>query len=98
MENLKEKIEGTIIGSSFTNRVFMIKYGEAIGTSFVIDVDNKQYFVTAKHVISKAKENDLIGIYSNGIFKDYALHLIGHHDIADISVFSINFHFLTPFL
>ena len=39
MENLKEKIEGTIIGSSFTNRVFMIKYGEAIGTSFVIDVD-----------------------------------------------------------
>lgn len=48
MENLKEKIEGTIIGSSFTNRVFMIKYGEAIGTSFVIDVDNKQYFVTAK--------------------------------------------------
>lgn len=91
MENLKEKIEGAIIGSSFTNRVFMIKYGEAIGTSFVIDVDNKQYFVTAKHVISKAKENDLIGIYSNGIFKDYTLHLIGHHDIADISVFSINF-------
>lgn len=91
MENLKEKIGGTIIGSSFTNRVFMIKYGEAKGTSFVIDVDGKQYFVTAKHVISEAKENDSIGIYSNGVFKDYTLHLIGHHNIADISVFSIDF-------
>ena len=33
-------------------RVLMIKVGDAVATSFTIEVDNKQYLVTAKHVVA----------------------------------------------
>ena len=41
-----------MITSNFIHRIFRIKCGEFMGTGFTIDVDGKQYVVTAKHVVN----------------------------------------------
>ena len=71
-------------------RVFHLKYGQGTGTCFAIDVDNKQYLVTAKHVVDTLVNKQEVEIYHNGNWVKVSINLIGHHPTADISVFSID--------
>lgn len=73
-------------------RVFHIKFENSSVTCFIIDVDNKQYFVTAKHVIKNLKEKDIIEIYHEEQWKKLDVQLIGHHEKADVTVFATNLH------
>ena len=50
------------ITTNILQRVLLIKYGESLGTCFTIDVDKKQYIVTAKHVVKGIKDNQSISI------------------------------------
>lgn len=73
------------------SRVFLIQYNQSIGTCFAIDIDNQQYFITAKHVIKNIKDKENIKIFRNSRWEEEEIHLIGHHPKVDISVFSLNF-------
>lgn len=44
------------ITANVLQRVFLIKCGNIYGTAFTIEVDNKQYLITVKHMIPKVKE------------------------------------------
>lgn len=79
-----------MITSNVTERVLHLKYGNGTGTCFCIDYENKQYIVTAKHVISSLIDNDVVEIYFNNEWSKFSVKLIGHHNIADISVFKID--------
>lgn len=70
-------------------RVFHLKYGQGTGTCFTVDYDGKQYLVTAKHVVSGLKDNDTVEIYFNGKWDKTQVKVIGHHQTADVSVFTI---------
>lgn len=52
-----------LVTSNVLHRVFLIKYGDQFGSSFTIDVDNRQYLITAKHFLTKLKESDYIEIF-----------------------------------
>ena len=52
-----------MITATVISRIFHIKFGSSIGTCFTIDVDNKQYFVTAKHVVQNLKDVDEVEIF-----------------------------------
>jgi len=54
-----------LVSSNILTRVFMIKYGNNSGSSFTVDVDNKQYLISAKHFLSTLKESDDIEIFHN---------------------------------
>lgn len=71
-------------------RVFNIKYGDSTGTAFTIDVDNRQYFVTATHVVEDIADGSQIEIWHNQAWRTVPFVLIGHHAEADVTVFSIN--------
>ncbi len=71
-------------------RVFNIKYGDITGTAFTVDVDNRQYFVTATHVVAGLADGSQIEIWHNQAWKAVPFILIGHHANADVTVFSIN--------
>jgi hypothetical protein len=49
--------------------VFLIKYGDQFGSSFTIDVDNRQYLISAKHFLVKLKESDHIEIFHDSQWK-----------------------------
>ncbi len=79
-----------MITANVLQRVFRIKFGNISGTCFIIDVDNKQYFVTAKHVVHDLKSKDVVEIFQENIWKKLEVVLVGHHQKADITVFAIN--------
>lgn len=58
-----------LINSNVLHRVFLIKYGDQFGSSFTIDVDNKQYLISAKHFLAKLKESDYIEIFHDSQWK-----------------------------
>lgn len=57
------------ITNNVLSRTFRIKYGKQIGTCFTIDIDERQYIVTAKHIVLNVNENDSIRILHQGIWK-----------------------------
>jgi hypothetical protein len=79
-----------MVTNNVISRVFHLKYGDGTGTCFAIDYDNKQYLVTAKHVISDLEDNDQVEIYFNSNWVKVNVRLVGHHEHADISVFCID--------
>ena len=58
-----------MLTTNVLQRTFQIKFGENIGTCFTIDVDGRQYIVTARHVLEGIQQKDSIDIYHKGIWK-----------------------------
>jgi hypothetical protein len=58
------------------SRVFQIRYGNVSGSSFVIDVDSKQYIITARHILPKAKDGDSAELYISGNWHPLIIKLI----------------------
>lgn len=52
---LGQHLTGNVI-----TRVFLIRYGTEMGSSFTIEVDQRQYLVTAKHLVSGIVDGDEI--------------------------------------
>ena len=80
-----------LISIDTVSHVFLIRYGNSMGSCFIIDVDKKEYFITAKHVVSGLKEKDTIDIFRGDRWLRLSVRLIGHHINADVSVFSADF-------
>lgn len=76
-----------MITSNVIHRVFMIRYGKSMGTGFTIEVEGKEYLVTAKHVVESLGGKGTIDIFSNGKWVPLEIILVGHSPKdADISV------------
>lgn len=60
-----------------------------IGTCFTLEVDNRQYFITAKHVVEGLVSGDTIRLFHENQWKEFSATLIGHSLLADVSVFSL---------
>ena len=81
-----------MITSNVIGRTFHIRYNSGTGTCFTIDIDGKQYFVTAKHVIEGLKDEDEVELYFKNNWVKAKTKLIGHSTNADVSVFAIEHH------
>jgi hypothetical protein len=59
--------DGVPIG--MLDRIFPIRAGTRAGTCFVIDVDEQQYLVTARHLVAGIKPGAKVEIFRNGIWR-----------------------------
>jgi len=50
-------------------RIIFIKYNDNCGTGFTVEVNNKQYIITAKHVVKGIKQNDSIFLFHDNQWK-----------------------------
>lgn len=81
-----------MITTNSIQRTFHIKIGDSTGTCFTIDVDGRQYLVTAKHVAETLTGDCLIQIYHEKQWKYIDVTIVGHCDgDIDISVLATNF-------
>ncbi len=78
-----------MVSTDILSRTFHIRYGESTGTCFTVDINNKQYFVTAKHVVEDINDGDTISIFQNGSWKNGKVELTGHSENSDVTVFSL---------
>jgi S1-C subfamily serine protease len=87
-----------VITTNILQRVFFLKYKDSTGTAFTVDVDGKQYLITAKHVVDGIMQNDLIEIFYNNRWKKIKVKPIKcGNDQADIIVLIIPFSLSPPF-
>src|SRR5262249_52050770 len=49
--------------------VFLLKNGEQFGSSFTVEVENRQYLITAKHLVKGVNDGDAVEILHDGQWK-----------------------------
>lgn len=76
-----------MITTNVIHRVFKLMSNNQTGTMFTVEVDNKQYLITAKHLVEDINNQTQAKIYLDNGWKDINLTLLEHcpNDI-DISV------------
>lgn len=76
-----------MITTNAIQRTFHIRVGDSTGTCFTIDVENKQYLVTAKHVVCDLKGTTTLEVFHEEQWKNINVTVVGHcEDEIDISV------------
>ncbi len=58
-----------MITTNVLQRTFQVKYGNATGTCFTIEINNRQYLVTARHVVDGIRQQDTINLYHEQTWK-----------------------------
>lgn len=77
-----------MITRNVLQRIFQIKHRNSLSTCFTMDIDNRQYIVTAKHCIGDF-DSAQFQIYKNGQWKNIDVSLVGFGTCnADIAVLS----------
>lgn len=70
-------------------RVFQIKWRNLLGTAFAIDHNDKQYLITAQHVVEGIAQTDKIEIHHEQQWKQINTRLVGSGaDDFDVTVLS----------
>ena len=73
------------ITSDILSRVFLIKYQNTFGSSFTIEVDGRQYLLTARHIVNGIKDGDKIEILQNDGWKEITVKPL-YIDLAEIDI------------
>jgi S1-C subfamily serine protease len=85
-----------MVTANVIQRTFRIQYGQMSGTAFTVDVDGREYLITAKHVLPNIQANDYIHVSHNGTQHKLATRLVGAcPDPIDILVLALD-TFLAP--
>lgn len=58
-----------MITANIIQRVLMVKYGEQIGTAFTVEIDEKQYLISAKHIFKDLSKESKIEILKGGVWQ-----------------------------
>lgn len=79
-----------MITTNIYSRVFRTHFGGDVGTCFAIEIDGKQYIVTAKHLLPSRDPPTIINIDYGGVFLKGPCKLVGYgKDNTDIAVFAV---------
>ena len=73
------------ITSATLQRTFRVRFGSQCGTCFTIDMDDRRYLVTARHLANSVQGAGEIEVWHDGTWKRLAVELAGH-GTGDIDV------------
>lgn len=79
------------IPSGLLRYVFPFKYKNIGGTCFVVDVDNRQYIITARHICNNIKDGDTVQLYFNQAWNAIIIKpIFPKNDSVDIVALAAN--------
>jgi hypothetical protein len=82
-----------MITANVFQRIFLIRYGDALGTAFTIDQYGRQYLVTAAHVCAGVKDHETIYARRNDDWEKWPIKIVGIGGpgmlAADVAVFAL---------
>jgi hypothetical protein len=87
---LSTPTDGQITDTAF-KRVLEIEVGDHSGTAFTIEVDGRQYLVTAKHLVASLKANDVINVRTDDGWKELKVKVYPYEDPIDVAVLIADF-------
>lgn len=65
-----------MITTNVYNRVFFIRGGQ-YGTAFTLDIKNKQYLITARHLLADPENTESVLFLHEGVWKTLRVNVIG---------------------
>lgn len=74
------------VPTNVLRRVLLIRVGDSTGSSFTLDVGDRQYLITAKHVLGGLVGNASIQVYQEGSWQSLAVRVLDSESAADIAV------------
>src|SRR5262249_19327186 len=84
-------LKADTVSSNILQRVFNLRMGSASGTGFTIEVDNRQYLITAKHVIGSSAPSGTIEIFHDSNWASTPYRLIQvEPEAVDIAVLALD--------
>ena len=75
-----------LVSQDILTRVFQIRYSTNSGSSFAVDVEGRQYLVTARHVVRGIQPKDRIEIERNNRWQPIEVRVINCHTNSDVVV------------
>lgn len=75
-----------MVPTNALQRTFRLKFGASTATCFTIDVDGRQYIVTARHALPGISGPVTIQLQHEGTWKDLTCTVVGLADEVDIAV------------
>lgn len=82
-------IPGLIPRANELQRTFQVRSGANTGTGFLIDVEQRQYLVSALHVVEQAAEAANLEIFANNQWQPTPVVVVGIDMINDVAVFAL---------
>jgi len=83
--------EAAMVPSNVLTRVFSLRLGQNTATGFTIEVDKRQYLITARHVIAAEPSASEIEIFHNNTWVKVSFRLIAvEPPSVDIAVLALN--------
>ena len=81
-----------LITTNAIGRTFFLKYRNSIGTCFAIDINGRQYIVTASHVVCDINTTDCCELFYNGTWHITDITVVGKcSSQIDVTVLALNF-------
>src|SRR5581483_944241 len=74
------------VTTNVLRRVLLIRVGDMLGTAFTIDIDGRQYLLTAKHVVEGLKDEDVIRVRKDRGWSTLHVKVLRCKDPVDIAV------------
>lgn len=80
-----------MVPSNILQRTFQIQYRDGTGTCFTAEVDDRQYLITARHVVEGISVNDIVNIFHDNLWKNISVQLVGvGADEIDVAVLALH--------
>ncbi len=80
-----------MVPSNILTRVFSIRIGSQQGTGFTIEVDGRQYLITARHILTSTKSASVVEIFHNNDWIKLPFRSISVEPAkVDIAVLALN--------
>jgi hypothetical protein len=70
-------------------RVFHVRSGQNLGTAFSLDIDGRQYLVSALHVVEESTKTASLEIHRGNAWTPYVVNTVGSNSDADVVVFAL---------
>jgi hypothetical protein len=79
-----------MIDTAALARILMLRYGEGTGTCYLADVENRQYLLTASHVVPEIEDGHQIALRINHDWFETEVRVVEHLiDGSDITVLAL---------
>jgi Trypsin-like peptidase domain len=74
------------VTSNVFTRVLELKSGGQLGTGFTVDVDGRQYLITAKHLVTQIKERGTVDVFAANQWMKIDVRVFRCADPVDVAV------------
>lgn len=88
----RTRLQRPLVTPNVLRRTFHLKCGARRGTCFSLDVDHRQYLVTALHIVKGLQDGTVVEIFHGGKWKPLDVILVGYAPPqVDVAVLALKF-------